>query len=52
MGVGVGGRYTSITEDRQGGCVQPAAIHRGQAWRGSSTAARAKFITRLLSRLH
>ena len=47
-GLTVGGIYASITEDRQGGCVQPAAIHRGQARGGSGTAARAK--SRLLSR--
>ena len=47
-GLAVGGRYASIMEDRQGGCVQPAAIHRGQAGGGSGTAARAK--SRLLSR--
>ena len=49
-GLAAGGRYMSITEDRQGGWVQPAAIHRGQAWRGSSTAALAPARSRLLSR--
>ena len=38
-GLAVGGRYASITEDPWGGCVQPAAIHRGQARRCSGTAA-------------
>jgi hypothetical protein len=47
-GLAMGGRYVSITEDPWGGCIQPAAIHRGQARRGSGTAARAK--SRLLSR--
>jgi hypothetical protein len=46
-GLTVGGTYASITEDPWGGCIQPAAIHRGQARRGSATAARAK--SRLLS---
>ena len=50
-GLAVGGGYASITEDRWGGCIQPAAIHRGQARHGSGTAARAKSSRRsLLSR--
>ena len=39
-GLAVGGRHASITEDPWGGCIQPVAIHCGQARRG--TAARAK----------